>query len=112
MEFKIKKKQEADLVLYFKITFNLGHPNQHILTQGRIYLVRQQKVLVIPSNRQKVSFEKLGAWVHGKFFEGNPPIPNFKNRIEEAHLNGLQQLAEDARKVIHSHKFEKRQSNY
>ncbi len=108
--FKVKEK--SDFILYFKSTFDLGHPSEKVLTEGRIYLPRQKKVLVVPSNHQKISFKHMGTQYHGQFQEGNPPIPNFKNTVTETHFKGLQQLAKDARKVIMSHKYEKRRSNY
>jgi hypothetical protein len=37
---------------------------------------------------------------------------NWKAKIAEINHRGLKKLAEDSRKVIMSHKFEKRRSNY
>ena len=55
-----------------------------LMTQGLIYLTRQDKLLVIPPN---IETDSTGH-------------------------KGLQKLAKDARKIIMSHKYEKRRSNY
>ena len=111
---KENKKHKVDFIFYFRIVFNHGSWDANILTEGRIYLTRQKKVLVIPSNRQNVPFRHPSVGDKGKRIINVPPdiLANMKNIMKEAHLNGLQQLAKDARKVIMSHKFEKRRSNY
>jgi hypothetical protein len=92
---EIGKRNDADFIFIFVRTIN-HFPPRSIQTQGRIYLVRQNKVLVVPSNNQALELN----------------TPNLTKQLEEINRNGLQQLAKDARKVIHSHKFEKRRSNY
>jgi hypothetical protein len=90
----LNKQYDVDFVFVTRRTF--FHPLRSIRTQGVIYLKKQDKLLAIPFNDQTF---KLNA-------------PDLKKKVEEASQAGLQQLAKDARKVIHSYKFEKRRSNY
>ena len=64
--------------------------------RARVYLVRQRKLLMGPANETSADFND-NSW---------------KEKIVEINRRGLKQLAEDVRKVIMSHKFEKRRSNY
>lgn len=111
--FKIEnKKNEVDFVLYFRITFNHWDPDANILTEGRIYLGRQKKILVIPPNRQSVPFKHASIEYDGKEYKEKINVPpdvlaNMKNLMKEAHIKGLRRLAYDARKVIMSHKHKK-----
>ncbi len=88
----IKKLYDADIIFLFR-QINLKAGGGSHTTQGLIYLTRQDKLLVVPSNNQEHS-DKTDA------------------EVDLINQKGLQQLAQDARKVIHSHKFEKRRSNY
>ena len=92
---EIGKRSHVDFIFVFVRTINQFTPKS-IETQGRIYLVRQNKVLVVPFNQQALELD----------------TPNLKKHLEDINRNGLKQLMEDARKVIMSHKFEKRRSNY
>ena len=114
---KENAKYNVDFILYYRITFNHADPEANVLTEGRIYLTRQRKILIIPSNRQSVPFKHPGMEYDGKHIKeiiNVPPdvLANMKNLMKEAHIKGLRRLAKDARKVIYSHKFEKRRSNY
>jgi hypothetical protein len=65
-----------------------------------LYLARQKKVLVLKGN------------------EKNEPLSGSSSHQDRADLwknlddKGLKDLAKEARTVLHSHKFEKRQSAY
>lgn len=92
---EIGKRNAADFIFIFVRTINQVPP-MSVETQGRIYLVKQNKVLVIPSNNQALDLD----------------TSDLENHLEDVNRKGLQQLAKDARKVIMSHKYEKRRSNY
>jgi len=91
------KKYDVDLLLVFRREVVDERPDFiKLRNRARVYLVRQQKLLMIPANETATDFNEN----------------NWKEKIGEINRQGLKQLAEDARKVIHSHKFEKRRSNY
>ncbi len=91
------KKYNVDLVLIFRRDVVEKRPGFiKLRNQARVYLVRQKKLLMVPANETATDFNEN----------------NWKEKIWETNEQGLKQLAADARKVIHSHKFEKRRSNY
>ena len=93
---ELGKQYDTDFIFVFRRTiFHISRP-RYIRTEGRIYLVRQDKLLVMPSNDQILELD----------------VTDLQKRLQDINRNGLQQLAKDARKVILSHKFEKRRSNY
>ncbi len=92
---ELGKQHDVDFLFLFRRTI-FHPPPRFIRTQGLIYLVRQDKLLTVPFNDQ--------------IFKLN--VPDFKKKMEEVNQIGLKQLAKDARRVIMSHKFEKRRSNY
>ena len=93
---ELGKQFDVDFIFVFRRTiFHTKRP-RFIRTEGRIYLVRQNKLLIVPSNDQILELDTL----------------DLKKKMKATNQTGLQQLAKDARKVIHSHKFEKRRSNY
>jgi hypothetical protein len=70
----------------------------NIRYQGLLYLAKQKKVLVLKENGQNIVLAdsaKLRAEI-----------------LKEMDADGLKILAKEARKTLHSHKFEKRQSAY
>jgi hypothetical protein len=90
-------KYNVDLLLVFRSDVVEKRPNFIKLRhRARVYLVRQRKLLMIPANETATDFNEN----------------NWKESIGETNRKGLKQLAQDARKVILSHKFEKRRSNY
>ncbi len=91
------KKYNVDLLLVFRRdVVDEGSNFIKLRNRARVYLVRQRKLLMVPANETAANFND----------------DNWKEKIEEINRQGLKQMAEDARKVIHSHKFEKRRSNY
>lgn len=80
-------KYSEDVILIFRRLIN--NDKNSISHQGLIYLARQRKVLALREIKES------GA---GSF--------------QEMDLAGLKILAKEARKVLHSHKYEKRQSAY
>ncbi len=91
------KKYNVDLLLVFRhIVVDDGTDSIKFRYQARIYLVRQKKLLIVPPNNTATDINDT----------------NWKIKIEEINEQGLKQLAKNARKVIMSHKFEKRRSNY
>ncbi|MCZ6541245.1 MAG: hypothetical protein O6704_06300 [Nitrospinae bacterium] len=91
------KKYDVDLLLVYRREVVDERPGFiQLRNRARIYLVRQRKLLTVPANETATDFNEN----------------NWKEKIGEINRQGLKQLAEDARKVIHSHKFEKRRSNY
>ena len=90
----INKQYNVDFVFVTRTTF--FHALRSIRTQGIIYLTKQDKLLAIPFNDQTFKLNTL----------------DLKKTVEETMQAGLLQLAIDARKIIHSHKYEKRRSNY
>ncbi len=105
------KQHDSDFILVYRVYFHWLQEKALVRMQGLIYLVRQNKVLIVPANDQSVvwKYELKDALSFKK-----PPLqnPNFEEQIKEIYPRGLQQLAKDTRKVIMSHKFEKRRSNY
>jgi hypothetical protein len=80
-------KYSEDVILIFRrLLDNEKHSISH---QGLIYLARQRKVLALREIKES------GA-----------------GSLQEMDLAGLKILAKEARKVLHSHKYEKRQSAY
>ncbi len=94
---RLGKKYNVDLLLVFRREVVDERPDFiQLRNRARVYLVRQRKLLIVPANETATDFNEN----------------NWKEKIGEINRQGLKQLAEDARKVIHSHKFEKRRSNY
>ncbi len=91
------KKYDVDLLLVFRRDIVKERSDFiKLRNRARVYLVRQRKLLMVPANETSADFNDN----------------NWKEKIGEINRQGLKQLAEDARKVIHSYKFEKRRSNY
>ncbi len=89
---KLGKEYDTDLLLVFQQSINILSEPWMIQINGLIYLARQDKILIIPSNDHELK-------------SSQPDFISINQKI-------LKQLGKDARKVIHSHKFEKRRSNY
>ena len=91
------KQYNVDILLVFRRELRFFTPGLlKLRNRGLVYLVRQKKLLVVPSNESAVTYEEN----------------EFDEKVGEMNERGLKQLAEDTRKVIMSHKFEKRRSNY
>lgn len=91
------KKYKVDLLLVFRR--ELLEERSDFLKlryQALVYLVHQKKLLVVPASETETNFNES----------------NWEEQITRLNYRGLKQLADNARKVIHSHKFEKRRSNY
>ena len=84
---RLAKKYNDDVFLVFRRTFN--NEKNSIRHQGLLYLAKQRKVLALREIKESGS----------------------KN-LQEMDLAGLKILAKEAKKVLHSHKYEKRQSAY
>ena len=84
---EIAKQYNEDIIFIFRRTINKDKTSSR--HQGLLYLARQKKVLALKEIRQISS-----------------------GSVEEMDLAGLKFLAMEARKVLRSHKFEKRQSAY
>ena len=83
----LAKQYSEDIIFIFRRAVN--NEKNSINHQGLIYLDKQKKVLALKENRESGS-----------------------ESIQEMDLAGLKTLAKQAKKVLHSHKFEKRQSAY
>ena len=83
----LAKQYSEDVILIFRRS--VDNEKNSIRHQGLIYLAKQKKVLALKENRESGS-----------------------ESIQEMDLAGLKTLAKQAKKVLHSHKFEKRQSAY
>ncbi len=88
----IGKKYSTDFLLVYRIRYNQTDDSAYFKFQGLLYLVRQNKILILPFNKQTAGVQKLNA--------------------EEVYRAGLQQLAKDTGRVIHAHQYEKLQSAY
>jgi hypothetical protein len=84
---QLAKQYSEDVIFIFRRTLNDKKNSIH--HQGLLYLARPKKVLALKGSRQSGS-----------------------GSLEEMDLAGLKTLAKEAKKVLHSHKFEKRQSAY
>ena len=84
---ELAKQYSEDVIFIFRRTLN--NENNSIRHQGLLYLARQKKVLSLKESKETGS-----------------------GSLEEMDLTGLKFLAKEAKKVLHSHKFEKRQSAY
>jgi hypothetical protein len=89
---KLGKEYDADLLFVFQQSINVLSEPWIIRIEGLIYLARQDKILILPSNDHELKSSQ----------------PDFISINQKS----LEQLGKDARKIIHSHKFEKRRSNY
>ncbi len=83
----LAQKYSDDIFLVFRRTFN--NKKNSIRHQGLLYLAKQRKVLALREIKESGS-----------------------KSLQEMDLAGLKILAKDAKKVLHSHKYEKRQSAY
>jgi len=81
------KQYSEDVILIFRRLVNKD--KNSIRHQGLIYLAKQKKVLALKESKESGS-----------------------ESIQEMDLAGLKTLAKQSKKVLHSHKFEKRQSAY
>ena len=81
------KKYSEDVILIFRRSVNSD--KNSIRHQGLIYLAKQKKLLVLKESKETGS-----------------------ESLQEMDLAGLKVLAKEAKRVLHSHKFEKRQSAY
>ena len=83
----LAKKYSEDVIFIFKRKVN--KEKNSIRHQGLLYLARQKKVLALKESKEVDT-----------------------GSLEEMDLAGLKFLAKEAKKILHSHKFEKRQSAY
>ena len=83
----LAKQYSEDVILIFRRS--VDNQKNAIRHQGLIYLAKQKKVLALKESKESGS-----------------------ESIQEMDLAGLATLAKQAKKVLHSHKFEKRQSAY
>ena len=83
----LAKQYSEDVILIFRRS--VDNEKSSIRHQGLIYLAKQKKVLALKESKESGS-----------------------ESIQEMDLAGLKTLAKQAKKVLHSHKFEKRQSAY
>ncbi len=91
------KQYNVDILLAFRREIRFFTPGLlKLRNRGLVYLVPQKKLLVVPPNETAAIYQEN----------------EFDEKISEMNKQGLKQLAKDARKVIYSHKFEKRRSNY
>ena len=84
---QLAKRYSEDIIFIFRRTWDDAKNKIH--HQGLLYLARQKKVLALKESMNSGS-----------------------ESIQEMDVEGLKTLAQEARKVLHSHKFEKRQSAY
>ncbi len=84
---QLAQKYNEDIIFIFRR--KLGNDKKSILHQGLLYLAKQKKVLAL----KEILSSSTGSFV-------------------EMDMAGLKALAQEARQVIHFHKFEKRQSAY
>ena len=91
---KLGKENSVNLLFVFRQILFIHFDSKPwiIQTQGLIYLARQDKILIIPSNDHVLKSSQ----------------PDFITINQKS----LERLGKDARKVIHSYKYEKRRSNY
>ena len=83
----LAKQYSEDVILIFRRS--VDNEKNSIRHEGLIYLAKQKKVLALKESKESGS-----------------------ESIQELDLAGLKTLARQAKKVLHSHKFEKRQSAY
>jgi hypothetical protein len=99
----LSKQYSEDLIFIFRriLTIEAGTMTEYkIRYQGMLYLARQKKVLVLKGNEKNDLLSVSGS-------------PRDRADIwENLDEKGLKDLAKEARKTLHSHKFEKRQSAY
>jgi hypothetical protein len=84
---QLAKRYSEDIIFIFRRTWDDAKNRIH--HQGILYLARQKKVLALKES-----------------------INSDSENIQKMDVAGLKTLAQEARKVLHSHKFEKRQSAY
>ncbi len=100
---KLSKKYSEDVIFIFrrKLKAVSGRQTENtILYQGMLYLARQKKVLVLKGNEKTKPVSDSGS------------PQEIIDRLMDLDDEGLKDLAREARTVLHSHKFEKRQSAY
>ena len=84
---QLAKRYSEDIIFIFRRIWDDAKNEIH--HQGILYLARQKKVLALKESMNSGS-----------------------ESMQEMDIAGLKNLAQEARKILHSHKFEKRQSAY
>ena len=109
---ELAKRYDEDVIFLFRGELNIEPESLtekellstehvvHIRYRGLLYLARQKKVLTLKGN------EKMDQ------FTGSVSLEQKEERWRNLSADGLKTLAQEARKLLHAHKFEKRQSAY
>jgi hypothetical protein len=100
---KLSKQYSEDIIFIFRriLTGKAGTLTEYkVRYQGMIYLTKQKKVLVLKGNEKKEPFSS---------FNSLQDRADLWKTLDE---KGLKDLSKEAKKILHSHKFEKRQSAY
>ena len=109
---ELAKRYDEDVIFVFRGELNIEPESltekellstKHVVYiryRGLLYLARQKRVLVLKGN------EKMDQ------FAGSVSPEQREERWRNLSVDGLKTLAQEARKLLHSHKFEKRQSAY
>ncbi len=84
---QLAKKYSEDLIFLFRRKLN--NEKNTVRLQGLLYLAKQKKVLALKES-----------------------VESGSENLQEMVAAGLKALAKEAKRVLHSHKFEKRQSAY
>jgi len=102
---ELAKLYSEDIFIIFRRNFrgedgNTNSSAYNIEYRGLIYLARQKKVLALKGNDRE-----------GRFADSKSTDQTAK-QWQEIDIAGLKTLAKEAKKILQSHKFEKRQSAY
>ena len=109
---ELAKRYDEDVIFVFRGELNIEPESltekellstEHVVYiryRGLLYLARQKRLLVLKGN------EKMDQ------FAGSVSPEQREERWRNLSVDGLKTLAQEARKLLHSHKFEKRQSAY
>ena len=95
---KLAMHYGEDVIFIFRRTLKTGTEKQGIRYQGLLYLSRQKKVLALKESEKSALFPNMDS------------SEQKAQRWQSLDESGLKALAEEAKKVLQSHKFEIRRS--
>lgn len=93
---KLGEQYDEDILLIYRAGFSWHPDNPHILLQGLLYLTKQKKVLALSDVSHGVEYG----------------LPHPEETLGGIYFSLLEQMEDDARRILHAHKYEKRRSNY
>jgi hypothetical protein len=93
---RLGDKYDEDILLFYRVRYHWKVSDPYIKLQGLMYLTKQEKVLALPD------------FQHGLEYG----LPEPEETLGGLYFSLLEQMEDEARRILHAHKYEKRRSNY